>query len=969
MLEARYLERIQLVMCFQENTIINRGILLNLSEESKMELSTEAFEMMSELRLLLINFAIFDHCDFGHFPASLKWLEWKDCPLEALPLEIKFKSLVVLNLSRSFISRLWSETTMGSSSKCRKKTFDGLKVLDLSCCYGLNATPNFAVTPNLKKLILDECRNLKEVDVSIGSLKKLVFLSMRECVSLEKLPNQIYQLGSLVIFNLEGCSNLVTFPQFPPTNSSTDGLSYLEELILRDCERLEFLPHLHKFQSLTRLHMDGCQSLDHRRTPLFEDVAFREWDELSISGSRTLSPNQEFSFVLPIGSINDPLLLQQLECYVYGDPCKCETMKLHIRHEDMTNGRVTLETMSEAHRDYSIYEDDAYGYCYTIYFGRSDEINEATRSKTIITKVTTSNNSNLTKVDAKFQRGSKFSGENMKPYICISRRGAFMKSLTSVQSSSSRKSELELSIFFNLCEEDKLDVIEYSTRLDDRIAKTMRILDARCGDDDGQEEQTLPFGWSVDELIILTMILTDVNVSWYEQRHGTRLPRQANPKVFEKIKVIDLSHCKFLVKTPDFSGIPHLEKLILDHCACLVEIGESIGQLKNLTQLSIVGCVKLRELPSGILQLNSLQVLRLDKCSEIKIQPEKNMTDVSLKTLEELLFYYVEQFRSLCCLSLRSCRSLKQLPDSIGSLVALEELILYDCPSLAGLPYCVGQFRSLRCLSLRSCYSLGQLPDSIGSLVVLEELILDFCTSLARLPDSVGNLKCLTKMQATECKGLESMPDLSNLMALEELNVGGCRKLTKISGLQKLRKLKILHMNGCRHLSLDLIRLQFEEAAFDDLQTFSISFPASRSFVGIPLPRGERTSSKLLHVEKIKFDEREFRINDKRIDKEIDLWIEVAVDIELPVYSKHVYGRRFTISFRENDLINKHLRVLAASSGDTTRVCTLHVSCRTRCQLSGADIWFRQPLTPAPEAHHRPEDDDLAPSTSKRGKK
>ncbi|KAF3784369.1 TMV resistance protein [Nymphaea thermarum] len=241
----------------------SQGILLNLREECKIELRSEAFELMPELRILLINFAIFNDCDFRHFPASLKWLEWKSCPLATLPLESKFKGIVVLDLSRSFISQLWSESTTRSSSNSTKESFDGLKVLDLSCCACLSATPNFAMAPNLEKLVFDECSNLKEVDDSIGSLKMLVFLSMRECVSLEKLPNKVYELSSLVIFNLKGCSRLVSFPQLPPTKS-TNGLPNLEELILRGCESFEFLPRLPEFHSLRSLHIDGCQRLGHR---------------------------------------------------------------------------------------------------------------------------------------------------------------------------------------------------------------------------------------------------------------------------------------------------------------------------------------------------------------------------------------------------------------------------------------------------------------------------------------------------------------------------------------------------------------------------------------------------------------------------------------------------------------------------------------------------------------------------------
>ncbi|KAF3785327.1 Disease resistance-like protein [Nymphaea thermarum] len=592
---------------------------------------------------------------------------------------------------------------------------------------------SYLVAPNLKKLILDECSNLKEVDDSIGFLKKLVFLSMRECVSLEKLSNKIYELSSLVVFNLEGCHRLVAFPQFPPTNSSTDGLSCLEELILRNCESLEFLPHLHKFQSLRSLHMDGCQSLDHRRANLFEDVKFREWDELSISGSRRLFDEQEFSFLLPVGSTNDPLLLQQLQCHGYGDPCKNETIKLHVSHEDMENCRVILETKYEAYCDNSMYKDDVYGDCYSINFGWNDKINKAQKGKTTILTVRTTNNFKLTKVDVKVKKGSKFSGENMKPFISISKMD----------------SQVELSISFGLHQADKFDAIEYSTRIEKHIDGMLTQLNVQC------EEQMLFFYWTIEEVIILTLIFCDIDGSWYEQRHRTRLPRQETAKVFDKIKVLNLSYCKFLVRTPDLAQIPNLEELILDHCECLLEIGESIGQLKNLILLSMVGCANIGALPCSILQLNSLQLLNLEGCSKIKILPEAGMMDVRLESLQRLI--------------LDHCTSLTEIPDYVGRL------------------------KCLRCLSLKGCSSLKRLSFSIGM-------------SVTTLPE--GNLK--------------SVHGLSNLTALEELNVENCWSLASIPGLQKLRSLKLLYMNGCLGLDVHKIWSELKEAAFDDLQAFSI---------------------------------------------------------------------------------------------------------------------------------------------------
>ncbi|KAJ0900115.1 putative leucine-rich repeat domain superfamily [Helianthus annuus] len=48
------------------------------------------------------------------------------------------------------------------------------------------------------------------------------------------------------------------------------------------------------------------------------------------------------------------------------------------------------------------------------------------------------------------------------------------------------------------------------------------------------------------------------------------------------LKILDLSDSKYLIKTPDFEGLPCLERLILEGCINLEEIHPSIGYNKRL---------------------------------------------------------------------------------------------------------------------------------------------------------------------------------------------------------------------------------------------------------------------------------------------------------------------------------------------------------------------------------------------------
>ena len=83
------------------------------------------------------------------------------------------------------------------------------------------------------------------------------------------------------------------------------------------------------------------------------------------------------------------------------------------------------------------------------------------------------------------------------------------------------------------------------------------------------------------------------------------------------MKILDIRHSHDLIRTPDFSGLPVLEKLILEDCICLVQIHESIGDLQRLLILNLRNCTSLMELPEEMCRLNSLQELVLNGCSNL----------------------------------------------------------------------------------------------------------------------------------------------------------------------------------------------------------------------------------------------------------------------------------------------------------------------------------------------------------------
>ena len=140
---------------------------------------------------------------------------------------------------------------------------------------------------------------------------------------------------------------------------------------------------------------------------------------------------------------------------------------------------------------------------------------------------------------------------------------------------------------------------------------------------------------------------------------------------------MNLSQSQKVTRTPDFSGTPNLERLILEDCASLVEIHPSAGLLKKLQVFNLKGCKNLRSLPKHIL-LENLEVFILSGCSKLDQFPE------ILGTMNCLLEVYLE------------ATALKELPLSIEHLQSLNLLNLSYCKDLTSLPTSICRLKLLK---------------------------------------------------------------------------------------------------------------------------------------------------------------------------------------------------------------------------------------------------------------------------------
>ncbi|XP_027908040.1 protein SUPPRESSOR OF npr1-1, CONSTITUTIVE 1-like isoform X3 [Vigna unguiculata] len=131
--------------------------------------------------------------------------------------------------------------------------------------------------------------------------------------------------------------------------------------------------------------------------------------------------------------------------------------------------------------------------------------------------------------------------------------------------------------------------------------------------------------------------------------------------VLRSLRVLNLSHSMYLRETPDFSGLPRLEQLILKDCPSLRKVHHSIGCLNNLVLLNLKDCTSLSNLPRELYKLKSLNTLILSGCSKI-----------------DLLEKYIVQMESLIILIAENA-AVKQVPISIVSSKNIGYIFLRGC--------------------------------------------------------------------------------------------------------------------------------------------------------------------------------------------------------------------------------------------------------------------------------------------------
>ncbi|KAH1120914.1 hypothetical protein J1N35_004074 [Gossypium stocksii] len=253
-----------------------------------------------------------------------------------------------------------------------------------------------------------------------------------------------------------------------------------------------------------------------------------------------------------------------------------------------------------------------------------------------------------------------------------------------------------------------------------------------------------------------------------------------------KLKLVDLTGSRNLVKTPDFKMVPNLESLVLEGTG-IADFHPSIKFLIRLKLLNLRNCKSLRSFPSKIGK-EALETLILSGCSNIKWIPEiVGEMECGCEFLTTLV--------------LSGCSSLENLPENLQQIKSLEELDLSKT-AITTPPSFIFHMKNLKFLSFRGCKGAPPRVRAYWPFISSATKSPSWnCTTL-RLPATMSGLSTLKKLDLCDCNLDEgAIPnDICSLSSLVILLLSDNNFTTLPATLSRLSKLTSLWLTDCKRL-------------------------------------------------------------------------------------------------------------------------------------------------------------------------
>ncbi|KAF2314440.1 hypothetical protein GH714_026392 [Hevea brasiliensis] len=148
--------------------------------------------------------------------------------------------------------------------------------------------------------------------------------------------------------------------------------------------------------------------------------------------------------------------------------------------------------------------------------------------------------------------------------------------------------------------------------------------------------------------------------------------------------------------------------------------------------------------------------------------------------------------------SLLANRLTSSIPQEIGNIATLEELVLGDNLLEGPLPSNLGNLRSLKRLLLSANNFTGVIPDTFGNLKNLTDLYLQGTSMEGPIPTTISLLTNLIELRISDLNGASSnFPDLKALKKIQRLDLSFNKLTGPIPGtFKRLQKLNYMFLTN-----------------------------------------------------------------------------------------------------------------------------------------------------------------------------
>ncbi|KAH0978140.1 hypothetical protein GBA52_027859 [Prunus armeniaca] len=646
------------------------------------------------------------------------------------------------------------------------------------------------------------CSTIKElrINASIESAVGLTAIKLNYCKSLVSLPTNIWKLKSLKSLDLRSCSNFQNFPEI------SEVMEYLEFLNLSDTAVKELPPSIRNLVALRELDLHNCKNLEVVPDELF---CLTSLQVLNLSGTEIKS--------LP-ASIKQAAQLSRM----FLDSCKSleslpelpPSLKAIGRDKCRFYPGLQRKHMKELPTNKKCLESIDLSGCPKLYFLEISEVMECLEflnlSGTSVKELPTSigNLVALRELDLHNCKNLEVVPDEL---FCLTSLQVLNLSGTEIKSlPASIKQAAQLSRMFL----DSCKSLESLPKLPPSLKAIGRD---KCRFYPGLQRKHMK------ELPTNKKCLESIDLSGCPKLYFLEIS-----EVMECLEFLNLSGTSVKELPPSIGNLVALQELDLHNCKNLEVVPDELFCLTSLQVLNLSG-TEIKSLPASIKQAAQLSLLILDSCKSLESLPElppslkaigrdkcrfypglqrKHLKELptNKKCLESIdlsgcpKLYFLEISEVMECLEFLnlSGTSVKELPPSIGNLVALRELDLHNCKNLEVVPDELFCLTSLQVLNL-SGTEIKSLPASIKQAAQLSLLILDSCKSLESLPELPPSLKAIGRDKFIFYPGLQRkhMKELpTNKKCLESIDLSGCPKLYFLEISEVMECLEFLNLSG-----------------------------------------------------------------------------------------------------------------------------------------------------------------------------